>query len=501
MHWYIGLFFVAIGAVTSADPSSDGVCVTSEWSILIGYTLELAPILIKVQAINKVTREAMRFRRLQIDQNKLKKYPLLFVTPVLIYLVIWTIVDMPKSTESLALDRSGSGNIVDVNKSCNSNYEIWVILAYVWQSLLLLSASVLAFQSRDVIEEMNESQWIAFLTYSHFMCLIFRIVIRGLSFSGAILGSVGSSIVSIVLSVDILAGLVIYFGPKFFNIATEKSSAKSMINNGLAGAASGSDFLEEGPDREKRGSATDLSVVARLRKAGVKVIRSESNVSRLSSLGYERSSCHDEEEKSEEKSPVMAFPVNVSNEHMQRSIKTVDTEIGTEKKASSDESLVESTGREARTTPNLEKALSADKDDEEKLTLLSSENKSEENKTNESIGVSSPTEKNDHNHSNDEEKLTLLSSKNESEENKNNETISVSSPTEKDEHNHSNGEEKVMLLSPKPSEENEKIESPSVSSLINKFENKSPADDILLPSLENNNDSEGNPKGSSEDHE
>lgn len=500
--WMIlGLIFVAIGAVTSADPSSDAVCVASEWSILIGYTLELAPILVKVQAINRVTREAMRFRRLEIDQNKLKKYPILFVTPVLIYLIVWTIVDMPKSVESLAMDKGGIGNIVDVNKSCGSNYEIWSIMAYVWQSLLLLSASVLAFQSRDVIEEMNESQWIAFLMYSHFMCLIFRIVIRGLSLSGSILGSVGSSIVSIVLSIDVLACIVIYFGPKFYNIATEKSLANQMKNNGLSGAGNSLDYNEE-----SHGNANDLSVVARLRKAGVKVIRSESAVSRMSSTGYDKSS----EEKSEEKSPVEAFPLTISaeansNERLKKSIDIVES---------------------VHSVPDIEIVLSGDKDDdndddEEKQTLLSSEKVLEESSNSSKTSDIETTKGKDE----DEEKQTLLASEKASEENNVDEAIDIESPKEKDVDDKSSEEEKLTLASTKPSEENDisedlKDESPSVFSLIDQIERKcsissengpnspprsppsspqrrivsSPTKNIIMPSLENDHKSEENPQ-------
>ena len=194
--------------------------------------------MVKVQSINRVTRESMRFRRIEIDHNKLRTYPILFLFPVLTYLIVWTIIDMPKSIESLSLDRSGNGNIIDLDRFCSSGSEVWGIMSYVWQALLLLSASVLAYQSRDVVEEMNESQKIGFLVYSHFMFLIFRIVTRALALSGSIVGSVSSAAIGILLSFDILIGTMIYFGPKFYNIMTENSKGNQFNKSGLAGAGS-----------------------------------------------------------------------------------------------------------------------------------------------------------------------------------------------------------------------------------------------------------------------
>lgn len=253
LFWMVtGLFFVAMGAILNVYPYSDGTCVTSEWSILIGYTLELAPILVKVQSVNKVAREAMRFRRIEVDHVKLRRYPIIFLIPVLIYLSVWTAVDMPKSIESLLLDESGDGNIIDLDRFCSSDSEIWSMMAHFWQVALLLSASVLAFQSRDVVEEMNESRKIGFLIYSHFMFLIIRIVVRNLALNGSILGSISSVVVSMLLSFDVLIGIFIYFGPKFYNIATENSKANKMKQSGLAGATRTQDnpILSQGVARD-----------------------------------------------------------------------------------------------------------------------------------------------------------------------------------------------------------------------------------------------------------
>ena len=95
--------------MTSADVISNVSCVIAEWTVLIGYPLELAPLLVKIQAINTVAREALRFRRIRIDAEKLKTYPILFAIPVIIYLIAWVCLDRPVIIDRLEVVEDGSG--------------------------------------------------------------------------------------------------------------------------------------------------------------------------------------------------------------------------------------------------------------------------------------------------------------------------------------------------------------------------------------------------------
>ena len=186
-------------------------------------------------------------------------------------------MDMPKTSSATFFNNSDNENVVNIDYACSSKRQIWVIIGYVWQVFLLLSASMLAFLSRDVMEEMNESQCVGFLTYSHLMFLILRIVVRGLWSNGSILGSVASSSLSMILCLDVIVGAVIYFGPKFFKILTENSSGSKFKTSGLAGARS----------QSSGGENANLSGVAALRKAGVRAIKSLS--SSLRQLASKRS--------------------------------------------------------------------------------------------------------------------------------------------------------------------------------------------------------------------
>ena len=294
----------------SAVSSSITTCVITEWSVLVGYTIVLCPILIKVGAINKLTRYAKRFRRLEIDGKKLRRYPVYVMIPVIIYLVAWTAVDIPKPTETLSMGTSGIGNTIVVNTYCSSQVEYWSLVAYIWQVLMLLSATVLAFQSSDVVEEMNERQ-LGFLVYSQFIFLALRIAIVVLTRTGTFPGSFRSPIVSIVLSVDVMTGTMIYIGPKVYTILTSSdknnqstsstasswrtSSRKSEFPGGKESFLSSyKSVLQKFSFRKstKADRKEDPNVtkgVMDLRKSGVLAIKSVHEISSLTNTGTEES--------------------------------------------------------------------------------------------------------------------------------------------------------------------------------------------------------------------
>ena len=200
---------------------------------------------------------------IEIDPKKLKKYLIVFIIPVLIFLIIWTAVDMPEPLDLLTMNSDDvSEKIINLDSYCSSVSIVWSVLGYMWQLLLLLSSVVLVCQFQG-IEDIKESQYIAFMAYSNFMFWIFRIVARALTLYQSIPGTVGCAIGSMLLSCDVLTGAMIYFGPKFYNILCENST-KNLMSTGLAGAS---------PVENKNSESSDLSKLLKLRKAGINVIR------------------------------------------------------------------------------------------------------------------------------------------------------------------------------------------------------------------------------------
>ena len=211
---------------------------------------------------------------------------------------------MPKLDDSLSLS---DDDIILTNKYCTSSSNVWSVISYLWQALMLLSATVLAFQSRDVIEEMNESQHLGFMVYSQSIFLTIHIIVAALSEKTTFFpSSYKSPIMSIVLSLDIISTMMIYMGPKFYlifkhrglnnsntsilphlrpskNKKTKQSSGKSMIKQfGLK-------------MNEYTHDHSDSFGYMALRKAGVNVIKSKTESS--NSSGYDTNSKENVTEK------------------------------------------------------------------------------------------------------------------------------------------------------------------------------------------------------------
>jgi len=214
----VGYLFTGVSAILFAVvETSDFICSLQQWTLRLGYSLELVPILIKVSSINRLGREARLFRRASIDRNRFKKFLSTTIVILVTYLVIWTVVDMPQRDDVLTVIE-GDITTVALYAGCASRSVVWGIMALGWDSLLLLSATILAYQSREIIQQLNESHWLAFLVYSHSVFLMIRLVVDILVFSGMVASPLSSKIVAIILSLETIVAISIYFVPKFVMI-------------------------------------------------------------------------------------------------------------------------------------------------------------------------------------------------------------------------------------------------------------------------------------------
>ena len=216
----------------------------------LGYTLALVPILIKVSAINKLSRGGMGCRRVEIDPNRFKKILSVTISVLFLFLTIWTSLDMPRKIKQYEM---GKDNLSDINVyvGCESQRGEWKMAAYVWEFLLLLSATILTFQSRDVIQQLNESSSLAFMVYSHFVFVIARVLTTVMEMVVFLPSASVLKINSLLTSFDALFGMLIYFGPKFFHLMSPQGRMASrkggdIVNDSNIGSNVGSRVRSHG---------------------------------------------------------------------------------------------------------------------------------------------------------------------------------------------------------------------------------------------------------------
>lgn len=159
---------VSVGSLLMALEPSTWTCVASIWMINIGYTTQIIPTLICVSTIIKIVRASRRMKIVKVDKRKLFLRSISLSAIAAVYCLFWTIFDTPQSRKDLQI--TGQKNelgetVVAVSNYCDSESRIWFFVFFAAQALLLICASALAYQMRQVP---NVSIFVLVLCERHF---------------------------------------------------------------------------------------------------------------------------------------------------------------------------------------------------------------------------------------------------------------------------------------------------------------------------------------------
>ena len=215
----IGLFMVSVASILLAVPPTDEVCFASIWMTNIGYTLELVPLVVRMAAIFRLMRAAQEMQHIEFTRNSLLSAVAFPVGLVIILLICWSALDPPRRNFEYAftpeVNRVGE-HVVAYRNFCASEFVYWYWAEVSWHFLLLISATVQAFHARNLQRMFaNENQSLPIMIYSHFVFVWLRGMTYLLdeSFEESKLGLVRS----MVLSLDSIFTILIYFVPRFFS--------------------------------------------------------------------------------------------------------------------------------------------------------------------------------------------------------------------------------------------------------------------------------------------
>ena len=267
-----GMFLVACGSIFFALEPQNSICVSQKWFITLGYTFELVPLLVKIAAINRVVVATRRMKHVRISMRSLFFTVVAVVLVVMVFMTLWTVLDSPQRHE----DRYLKGvNTITTAVVCASDSGFWDLLVLCWSGVLILCATVLAFQSRDMKEEFNDSKSLGTMIYSHFIFAVLRVV--ALSLSGMQISedennggyppiepSTLAAASSFLLSADVIAAVTIYVVPKL--VSARKAPQAHRTNHGVTlyninsdGAGHSKSIPIKGASQEKRASVVPSS--------------------------------------------------------------------------------------------------------------------------------------------------------------------------------------------------------------------------------------------------
>ena len=262
-----GLLLMSAGSlVSSVQYPSPGSCAVRNWLIVLGYTLSVVPIVVKIAAINRLHAAAQRMRRINLDKRRLYSIVGYFCGAAVAFLTLRTSLD--PATRQARLDLSersteSGETIVSRSLSCNSESSVWQFVEIGWYCTLVLFASMLAFQNRDIRQEFNETSTLAFMCYSK---LVFAIL---LLFTITLEESLNPQLLfgyqSLIHCLDALVSLVVYFCPKLhtaFTNATFTDSIRLRLStlrqsqmNSLASVSNSKSRTPMSPDNTESGVA------------------------------------------------------------------------------------------------------------------------------------------------------------------------------------------------------------------------------------------------------
>lgn len=211
-----GLLLVSGGALMYALKPSMIVCTVSAWLIVQGYTIELVAVLVKTSAINQLVQSSKKMKRVNIRRNVMLMKVLGVNLAVSACMIAWTANDPPDAVESQELVENDGSVAVEVDLKCASGSVGWRLAAFAWQLILLILAAVLAFQSRHVMEQLNESKSLAMMVYSHFLFVCLRGVTSFFYVYDTLPSSITSALFSLNYSMDALCAMAIYVFPKIW---------------------------------------------------------------------------------------------------------------------------------------------------------------------------------------------------------------------------------------------------------------------------------------------
>ena len=218
----LGLSLLEAGSIISILPPSNVTCSLTPWLVNLGYTMELIPLIVKVAAIQKLMHAARQMRRVNLNMRDLYVMVVGVCGVLIVYLGLWTILDAPSKAyySTLTDDVTKEGEIlIQMTPFCESESDVWRYLSAVWHSLLLIAATLLAFQTRKLKTDFGETETLGILVYSHFVFVALRVLTYTVNEQDE---ADARLFRSLIYSCNILSSVGIYFVPKFLHKENER---------------------------------------------------------------------------------------------------------------------------------------------------------------------------------------------------------------------------------------------------------------------------------------
>lgn len=221
---------------------TDDYCIAREWLTNLGFSTVLSAVLVKMSTINRIMQKSKKCKRVKVSRKSMFLSLSILVVIELVALLTWTLVSPPQAQEIKVLPDELEPE-VELSVKCKSENRLFIYIIYIWHLLLLIVASVLSFQSRDIVPAFNESRSIGTMIYSNFLFMILRCIVFALSENDLIQPNIYGASMTLLYVLDTSIAMVIYIIPKIFearkDTANHVSRGSAVLRSSNGVSASG----------------------------------------------------------------------------------------------------------------------------------------------------------------------------------------------------------------------------------------------------------------------
>mmetsp|Transcript_14474 Transcript_14474/g.33495 ORF Transcript_14474/g.33495 Transcript_14474/m.33495 type:complete len:884 (+) Transcript_14474:194-2845(+) len=240
----IGRFLLSVsGVLFCTTPKKKIICGARDWVYSLGLTLAMVPLLIKIAAINHILNQSDMMRRVSITKKHLFGAIGIVTLGVIAYLTLWTLVDgsivkkvatFGPSENANQNDNSSDWNykVVEIHFICTNESEssAWRYIFYLWEFFLTFGAALLAFQSREVRDDFNESREIGNMAYVNFVFCALRFMLYTITLPTQGLWATADAFSGFLIVTDSLLSTLVYFGPKLWTMKRKDEKPRRNIH-------------------------------------------------------------------------------------------------------------------------------------------------------------------------------------------------------------------------------------------------------------------------------
>lgn len=165
-----GVIVAYIAGAVVLPEATDGLCLAFPWLLGIAFNLVYGCLFIKTWVLYRVFRKATQMKKTNLTPFYILRVLSMFVGIEVVFMLIWTFVDPPKAGYADLLDNRKEWQCTN---SKNSNV-FWVVFLAIKGAWLVFGA-ILAFMTRNIVKEYNESKSIAYAIYNDIVLIIIAI--------------------------------------------------------------------------------------------------------------------------------------------------------------------------------------------------------------------------------------------------------------------------------------------------------------------------------------